>query len=66
MLKMLTEVVIHIVSNALVQQTLFRFIDVMHPRLEESLPADAMNLVVDRSKAKAVRWPQIRLNESGC
>ena len=47
-----------------VQQALFQFVNVVHTRLVDALLHDAPDLVVDRIEIGAVRWPQIRWNES--
>jgi len=55
---------VNVVPN--MQQTLLQFIDVVHPRLVDSLLDDAPNLagLVDRVDVSTVLWPQIRCNES--
>jgi len=48
-----------------VQQTQLQFVNVVHPRLINSLLDDATYLVVDRIEFGAVRWPQTRGMKAG-
>jgi len=61
----------HILVNCIVNDGLvtampnmLQFINVVHPRLIDSLLDDVPYLAVDRAEVKTVRWPQIRWNES--
>ena len=60
-----------IVNSALVDvtphllHTLFQFVSVVHPRLVHSLLDDAPDPVINRIKARAVRWPKIRWMNAG-
>jgi len=46
------------------QQVLLQFINVVHPRLIDSLLDDAPYLIVDKVEVRTVLWPQIWWNES--
>jgi len=67
--KTLAPLVNCIVNDALVDvtphvlHTLFQFVSVVHTRLVHSLLDDAPDLVINRIKVRAVRWPKIRWNE---
>ena len=39
-------------------QTLFQFVNVVHPRLVHSLLDDAPDSVINRIKVRAIRWPK--------
>jgi len=66
--KTLAPLVNCIVNDALVDvtphllQTLFQFVNVVHPRLVHLLLDDGLDPVINRIKVRAVRWPKIRWN----
>ena len=67
--KTLAPLVNCIVNDALVNftshllQTLFQFVNVVHPQLVDSLLDDAPDPVINRIKVRAVCWRKIRWNE---